>query len=80
MSLCDQCENYTNNLLIAWGRELTDVEKDVNAMFVKEGKAEYCSAYERYFNKNFKKRVTMCAECFVEGSVCKEETTEANKP
>jgi hypothetical protein len=49
-------------LIVAWGRELTPDEKRLNDILINEGKAEKCLAYERWFNKSFKKRLRHCEQ------------------
>ncbi len=60
--LCDRCTHCFPFLVVAWGRELTEIEKKCNAILTREGKAERCLAYERFFNKSFKKRKEHCED------------------
>ena len=59
-TLCDMCAECFSFLIVAWGRELNDEEKRVNNLLLKEGKAEKCTYFDRYFNKSFKKRRNRC--------------------
>lgn len=60
-SPCDRCEAYEYMGRIAWGRELNDAEKKFNALLETENKLYWCSYYERFFNKSFKKKKRHCA-------------------
>lgn len=67
LTVCDQCANYLSFLAVAWGRKLNDREKKFNELLIKDGKAEMCQEYNRFFNKSFKKRTQSC-----EMSMCDE--------
>ena len=60
LSLCDECPEYFSFLIVAWGRELTAEEKQLNSQLQEEGKAAKCLYHERFFNQNFKKRTRSC--------------------
>jgi hypothetical protein len=84
MKLCDGCDNRSNWLIVAWGRELNSEEKRYNRKVKCDHQAEKCDYYERYFNKSFKPRQKNC-EGFVsngffgenDDDVLEKEATES---
>lgn len=79
-TLCDRCSSRFNWLIVAWGRELTEVEKQYNERCIRENKAEMCVEHNRYFNKSFKKRTRSCEEGLDEFALdCVDETKESRK-
>ena len=59
-TLCDYCDQNVSWRIVTWGRELNSEEQKYNDYIEREGKAEKCDYFERYFNKSFPKRLRHC--------------------
>jgi hypothetical protein len=80
-TFCDACNNCDYKGVVAWGRELNEAEKKLNATLAAEGKLEWCEKKERYFNKSFKKHTrNFCGEVLEESREYLAEHSLENNP